>query len=197
MSDRESPKTSAERTLAGVGAILATSAPAVFVAAALAAGCSVEKPAGEAPPAIVLEDVTLRHYAADGTLRTGTATEVIVHREEGRLEGSNLRIDAPPTADLKRGGVRLEAATGKSDLKGEAATLAGGVTVTTGAGDHGATEAATWDAATETISGDTPVNAEGPGYRTRADGFAFRVPDQQLQLKGDVQIHTDPKEAKQ
>ena len=157
----------------------------------------MEKPAGEAPPAIVLEDVTLRHYAADGTLRTGTADQVIVHREEGRLEGSNLRIDAPPTAAQRRGWIRLEAARGSSDLKGAAATLEGGVTVATGAGDRGRTERATWDAATQTIAGDAPVDAEGPGYRVEADGFAFRVPDQQLQLRGDVQIHTQPTEAKQ
>ncbi len=172
------------RTFAGVGALLAS--------AAATAACGVEKPAGGKPPAIVLEDVTLRHYADDGTVRTGHAIEVTYFRKEGRLEGKSIVVDVPPTENLKRGGVRLTAAEGAGDLKGNDAKLFGGVTVRTGAGDYGTTEAADYDGATETIQGDTPIAVKGPGYTTDADGFSFAIPGQKLDLKGNVQIHTAP-----
>jgi len=189
MTVRTSPKTKNWRTLAGLGALLA--------GAASATGCAVEPPAGGQPPAIVLGDVTLRHYAADGTVRTGHADEVTYFRQQGRLEAGTLTVDAPPTDDLKRGGVLLEASKGAADLKGQGALLSGGVTVRTGAGDIGKTDEATWIGATETIRGDRPIEVEGPGYTTTADGFSFEVPGQKLALQGNVAIHQDPPEGGQ
>jgi LPS export ABC transporter protein LptC len=187
MTVRTSPKPSNRRTLAGLGVLLASALSA----------CGVEAPPGGKPPAIVLSDVTLRHYAADGTVRRGHAAEVTYYRQQGRLEGEHITVDAPPTDDLKRGGVQLAAGQGAADLKGKGARLFGGVTVRTGAGDVGRTEEAVWNGATEIIEGDRPIQVEGPGYRVDADGFAFAVPSQKLELRGDVRIHQEPQPAEE
>lgn len=187
MSDRATPKTAGKRTLAGVGALLAVGLSAPGLAA-----CTVEQPAGARPPAIVLEDVEVRHYAGDGTLRVGHAERVTYHRQAERLEAEALAVASPPTPDLRRGGLRLEAGRGEADLAGKAATLAGGVAVETGAGDRARTASARWNAAAGVLDGSERVEAEGPGYRASADGFSFHEPDQRLDLRGDVRIHTDP-----
>lgn len=179
-----SPNPQRWRTLAGLGAILAS--------ALAASACAVERPADGKPPAIVLDQVTLRHYAADGTVREGHASEVTYYRSRGRLEGTDIDVNAPPTADLKRGGVQLAAKEGEADLKGHGARLFDGVTVRTGEGDVGTTEEAFWNGTTSVISGEQPIDVKGPGYTTTADGFAFEVPRQKLELRGDVRIHQTP-----
>ncbi len=191
MSEPLRPKITKKRTLAGLGAILAS-----FAASGLLAACGVEKPEGGKPPAIVLDEVTLRHYAADGTVRVGQADEVIYDRKGGRLDAHSLSVDTPPTPGMKRGGAHLEAARGSADLKGKGASLEGGLTLRTGVGDFGSTEAATWDGTTETFEGDEPLEVQGPGYRASADGFRFQVPGQRLDLKGNVKIHTEPDTAR-
>lgn len=191
MTDRLPAKTLRWRTLAGVGAVLALSA-----VTAVGTGCEPAPRTDAAPPTIVLDDVTLRHYGKDGTLRVGRADEVTFRRDKGRLEGSSITIDVPPTAEMARGGSHLEAGTGSADLKGHKASVAGGVHVTTGLGDEGNTDAAEWDQATDTIVGEGAVHARGPGYAVDSNGFSFRVSDQRLELGSGVQILTQPEVAR-
>lgn len=158
----------------------------------LLAGCESEQAAGGPAPAIVLSSVTLRHYGKDGVERVGRAREVIFRRDSGQLEANDLSADIPPTEDVGRGGAHLEAGRGEADIKGQTARVEGGVTVITGEGDEGRTEAFTWEQANDVIVGDSPVVVFGPDYDMKADSFRFRVHDQKLELGGGVEFHSRP-----
>lgn len=158
--------------------------------APLLAGCEADQAEGGQAPAIVLSDVTLRHYTKDGVERIGRAREVVFSRDSGQLEARELSADVPPTDEMGRGGTHLEAARGEADIKGQTARLEGGVRVRTGEGDEGRTDALTWEQGNDIVLGDSPVRVVGPGYDLEADSFRFRVHDQKLELGGGVKFHS-------
>lgn len=174
------------RTLAGAGLLLASGL--------VLGACEPRQPpsGGGRPPTIVLDEVVLHHYAADGTVRVGRADEVTYDRREGRLTGRSIDVEAPESPKLRRGGVRLRAGTGVGELNGRGASVSGGVVVETGFGDRGRTAAASWNEEAQTLEGNEPVHAAGPGYELAARGFRYVLPTQQLELRGGVRIHSEP-----
>jgi len=164
----------------------------LFAALALApwaCACAppAERPAAR-PPAIQLTDVTLRHYSAGSEPRIVHAETVIYNRESAEIAAWTIAADVPPTEELGRGGVRLEAEEGKGDVHGQRAEAIGKLQVITGAGDRGETVGSVWDASTGFIEGSHPLAVRGPGYAVDANAYRFHVEDQTLQLDGGVHV---------
>lgn len=176
------------RTFGGAGAVLAS-------ALALSACEPPIEAKSPPPPAIVLSDVTLRHYPKAGEPRMAHADSVTFDRESAELHAETITADVPPAAGIGRGGARFEAPSGKGDIHGQRAEAYGKLQVETGVGDRGETVGAIWDAVEDTLSGATPVKVRGPGYRLDGKAFRFRVGDQRLELDGGVQAASRISEA--
>lgn len=167
--------------LGGAGAVLAS-----------ALGASACKPAEEAraprPPAIQLEEVTLRHYPMEGPPRVVRASDVTFNRESAEISAHAISARIPPTETLARGEIRLEAEEGRGDIHGNEAEAIGALKVETGAGDLGETVGSVWDSSTGLVQGDRPIRVRGPGYSVDGESYRFHVEDQQLSLERGVHV---------
>ncbi|AKU92236.1 hypothetical protein [Vulgatibacter incomptus] len=167
------------RSLGAAGVILASALGAM--------ACAPEsEPTSTRPPAILLWDVTVRHYETEGAPRVVHADEVSFDRENAQVFARTITADVPATPTLRRGGVHFTAESGEGDIHGERAEAFGPIEVTTGAGDRGQTVGSVWDSETGTISGAKPVQVHGPGYTVDSRSYSFRLDDQQLELEGGV-----------
>src|SRR4051812_38502200 len=170
------------RMVAAAGAVLA---------ALCGSGCEdLQTPPGQAPPAIQLRQVTLRHYGEDALLGIGHGQVVSYLRDSGQLDGRTLVMDLPPSDQVGRGGAQIKAATGSGDIRGQTALLTGGVSAVTAVGDHAVSEAALYQASTDTLSGTTPVQATSAGQEVAGDVWTFHVRERQVQLHGNVAVHS-------
>lgn len=128
----------------------------------------------------------MRHYPKIGPPRLAHAETVTFDRETAELQAEAISAEVPPTGEIGRGGARFAAPSGKGDIHGQRAEAFGRLVVETGAGDRGETVGAEWVAADDTLSGKSPVQVRGPGYRVDGESFRFRVGDQRLELEGGV-----------
>jgi hypothetical protein len=165
----------------------ATLAPAL-------AGCEDTETALQrgAPPAIVLSQVRLETYGPAGSTGVTTAREVTYRRDTGALSGDTVVTDLPPSESVGRGGVVLSAPRASGDMKKKVATAEGGVAAITGNGDAGHTAEAHYDGAAGTVSANTPVHVDGPGYSLDAGGYTFVVAESRLELQGGVIARSTP-----
>lgn len=170
-------------TFAGAGAALAS--PLV-----LGACQPPGEPTSPPPPAIVLSNVTLRHYPKDGAPRIAHATAVTFDRETAELHAEEITAQVPPAPGVGRGGAKMSAPSGKGDVHGKRAEAFGTLVVETGAGDKAETVGAVWDAEADLLSGESPLRVRGPGYSIDGETFRFHVGDQRLELNGGVNAGT-------
>src|SRR5712671_2514388 len=169
------------------------------VAAALLLGCG----ARTAPPPDVSDrsppaetpDLTLHQVAfarlSDGrVVARGTARELAYHRTAGgRLDGQSAVAALYPEAGTGYsmfGETLLTAPRVDGELGTRRGSATGGVTFRAARGDHGTTERLLWDGPSDRLSGDRPVEAQGPGYRVRSQGFSARADGSDVTLTGGV-----------
>jgi LPS export ABC transporter protein LptC len=159
------------RRLAAAGALLAA-VPA----------CEDLRPGPKVgPPAIELREVTLRQYDA-GLSGVGQAADVSYLRNSGQLRGHRLLVDVPASEDLGRGALQVTAASGEADVGGQTVALAGGVRVTTGAGDEAESATARYAAADDVLRSEDPLRARGPGYEVQGERWEAHVHERRLEL---------------
>ena len=119
----------------------------------------------------------------------GTAREMAYHRAGGRLDGRVAVATLSPetgTGYAMFGEVLLTAPQVGGDLGNKRGNASGGVTFRAARGDHGTTERVFWDGPADRLSGDRAVDAQGPGYAVRSQGFSARADGSDITLTGGV-----------
>ncbi len=164
-------------------------AAVVTVAGGLCACEWPEKAPKSAPPLIVLSDVRVAHYRADGTRSDATLARVEYRRDTGTFDATTLAARIPPGAGVGRGGIAVTAPTGLGELPRKAIHLTGGVVAVTLAGDRLETTGARWDGLADRVVTDGPIDATGPGYHLTANTLEGSPSDETLRLGGGVKVH--------
>jgi hypothetical protein len=168
-------------------------------AAALLLGCGgrnappIQQVSDHSPPAEA-PDLTLRDVAfarlSDGRVAArGTAREVAYRRAGGRLDGQVAVATLYPeqgTGYGMFGEVLLTAPTVEGEIVARHGGASGGVTFRAARGDRGTTERIFWDGPADRLSGDRAVDAQGPGYKVRSQGFSARADGSDVTLTGGV-----------
>ena len=168
-------------------------------AAALLLGCGARTAPSQdvsdrSPPAET-PDLTLHQVAfarlSDGrVVARGTARELAYHRTTGgRLEGQAVVATLQPgpgTGYAMFGETLLTAPRVEGDLGTRRGAASGGVTFRASRGDHGTTDRLRWEGPADRLSGDRPVEAQGPGYQVRSQGFSARADGSDVTLTGGV-----------
>jgi hypothetical protein len=119
----------------------------------------------------------------------GTARVLAYQRAGGRLDGRIAAASLYPesgTAPGMFGEVRLTAPQVDGDIGNKRGTASGGVTFHAARGDRGNTERVTWDGVADQLTGDRAVDAQGPGYVVRSQGFSARADGSDITLTGGV-----------
>ncbi len=166
-------------------------------AAALLLGCGAPAPLqdlSDHSPPLGAPDLTLHGVAfarlSDGRVAArGTAREVAYRRAGGRLDGRVAVASLYPEAGMGYamfGEVLLTAPRVDGDLGNKRGSASGGVTFRAARGDQGTTERLFWDGAADRLSGDRAVDAQGPGYAVRSQGFSARADGSDVTLTGGV-----------
>lgn len=153
-------------------------------------GCS--QPAAETgrSPAITLLGMTLRHYGEAGPPKVATAAQVTFDRDTGVIAAETVAVDLPPTEELTRGRIHIEAERGQGDIHGKGAVVEGAIEASTSAGDRATTVGSVWDGEGDLLLGDAPVRAEGPGYALSGDSYRYDAAAGTLALVGDVHFRS-------
>jgi hypothetical protein len=168
-------------------------------AAALLLGCgprtappqdvSDRSPPAETPD-LTLHQVAFARLSDGRVVARGTARELAYHRTAGgRLDGQSAVAALYPEAGTGYamfGETLLTAPRVEGDLGTRRGNATGGVTFRAARGDHGTTERLLWDGPSDRLSGDRPVEAQGPGYRVRSQGFSARADGSDVTLTGGV-----------
>ncbi|HWE25230.1 MAG TPA: hypothetical protein VG496_14920 [Myxococcales bacterium] len=138
---------------------------------------------------------------ADGRVTArGTATQLGYRRAGGRLDAllpSATLYPEPATGYALFGNVQLAAPRGEGDLTTKRGTATGGVKFSTARGDHGTTERILWDGLADQLSGDREVDAQGPGYSVRSQGFSAHADGRDITLTGGVSGTLQPDPARE
>jgi hypothetical protein len=119
----------------------------------------------------------------------GTARELAYYRAGGRLDGRVAVTTLYPevgTGYAIFGEVLLGAPRVEGDLGSKRGSASGGVSFRASRGDHGTTERVFWDGPADRLSGDRAVDARGPGYAVRSQGFSARADGSDVTLTGGV-----------
>jgi LPS export ABC transporter protein LptC len=164
-------------------------AAAVFAAGALSACEWPQKAPQSSPPLIVLSDVRVAHYRADGTRSDATLDRVEYRRDTGTFAAQALAARIPPGAGVGRGGIAVTAPEGRGELGKKSIHLQGGVVATTLAGDRLETIGARWDGIADRVVTDGPIDATGPGYHLTANTLEGSPSQENLRLGGGVKVH--------
>ena len=119
----------------------------------------------------------------------GTARVLAYQRASGRLDAriaasSLFPEEASPSGMF--GETRLTAPRVDGDLVNKRGSASGGVTFRTTRGDAGKTERVFWDGTADRLSGDRAVDAQGPGYAVKSQGFSARADGSDVTLTGGV-----------
>jgi len=137
-----------------------------------------------------LHQVAFARLSDGRVVARGTARVLAYHRTAGgRLDGQAAIAALQPepgTGYAMFGETLLTAPKVEGDLGGRRGTASGGVNFRAARGDHGTTERLLWDGPSDRLSGDRPVEAQGPGYRVRSQGFSARADGSDVTLTGGV-----------
>lgn len=148
-------------------------------------------------PDLTLHQVAFARLSDGRVVARGTARELAYHRiAGGRLDGQSAVAALYPgegTGYAMFGETRLTAPRVEGDLGARRGSATGGVTFRAARGDHGTTERLLWDGPSDRLSGDRPVEAQGPGYRVRSQGFSARADGSDVTLTGGVVGTLQPK----
>ena len=152
------------------------------------ADVSDHSPPAEAPD-LTLRDVAFARLSDGRVAARGTAREVVYGRAGGRLDGQVAVATLYPeqgTGYGMFGEVLLTAPTVEGDVGAKRGAASGGVTFRAARGDRGNTERIFWDGPADRLSGDRAVDAQGPGYQVRSQGFSARADGSDVTLTGGV-----------
>ena len=84
------------------------------------------------------------------------------------------------------GEVLLTAPVVEGETAARRGTASGGVKFRAARGDRGTTDRIFWDGPLDRLSGDRAVDAQGPGYSVRSQGFSARADGSDVTLTGGV-----------
>jgi len=167
-------------------------------AAALLLGCggrpapsldvSDRSPPPEAPD-LTLHEVAFARLSDGRVAARGTARVFAYQRAGGRLDAQVAAATLVPESSAGYGifgAVRLTAPQVDGDVGNKRGSASRGVTFQAARGDRGTTERVFWDGPADRLSGDRPVDASGPGYVVRSQGFSARADGSDVTLTGGV-----------
>jgi lipopolysaccharide export system protein LptC len=143
----------------------------------------------ENPPDLVLETVAFVRLSEGHVSSRGTAEGLTYRRSAGRLVASQATVRLPPRTGSELaalGMLHLSAPRVEADTAARAATGSQGVSFDSERGDRARTDRVLYDGAAERVTSDTPLFAQGPGYRVRSRGFVARSDGSDVTLGGGV-----------
>ncbi len=171
---------------------LVLSITSVLVAAFTGCADLIPKKAGddkELPPQVSLRDVRVLSWDADQLVATGRMKTLTYDRSSAHFEGSDVvflfpseRREGSELSDLE---LRAPRATG--NLTSKQADGFGGVLLRSSSGLRAVSDRAHLDGVGMVASGDTRVDAKGPGFDVTADGFRYDFTTEDLVFEGHVQ----------
>jgi hypothetical protein len=137
----------------------------------------------------VLETVTFVRLSDGRVSSRGTAGGLIYRRSAGSLLASQAAVRLPPRAGSELaalGTLHLSAPRIDADTAARKATGSEGVSFDSERGDRARTDRVFYDGAAQRVTSDTPLFAQGPGYRVRSRGFVARSDGSDVTLGGGV-----------
>ncbi len=152
---------------------------------ALLAGCSEAIPRKgstadeEIRPQVSMQGVRVLSWEGDQLVATGTMATLTYDRSSSNFEGADVVFRF---SDL---GLRAPRATG--NLSSKQADGIGGVLLRSSSGLRATTDRAHLDGVGLVASGDTRIDATGPGFDVTAEGFRYDIATETLVFEGDVQ----------
>ena len=152
------------------------------------ADVSDRSPPAEAPD-LTLHDVAFARLSDGRVAARGTAREMVYRRAGGRLDGRvavATLYPEPGTGYAMFGEVLLTAPAVEGETAARRGNASGGVTFHATRGDRGTTERIFWDGPQDRLSSDRAVDAQGPGYSVRSQGFTARADGSDVTLTGGV-----------
>ena len=136
-----------------------------------------------------MHEVAFARLSDGRVVARGTARELAYRRAGGRLDGQTAVATLYPgegTGYAMFGEVHVAAPRVDGDLGTRRGSASGGVRFQAARGDHGTTERIVWDGPADRLSGDRAVDAQGPGYAVRSQGFSARADGSDVALTGGV-----------
>jgi len=143
----------------------------------------------EGPADLVLQEVAFARLAEGQISARGVAEELTYRRSAGRLLASQVALRLPPrprSGLASLGRLHLSAPHVEAETALRRGVGSQGVQLDCDRGDRARTERVTYDGARDVVSSDTPLTAQGPGYRVRSRGFVARADGSEVQLLGGV-----------
>ena len=137
------------------------------------------------PPQVTLYGVRLHSWEGSELVTKGRAAKLTYDRASSNFDAYEALVQFPSRQNSNDAQIRAPRAQG--NLGARTADGSGGVTVRSGNGLSGKTEAAHFDGVGLVASGKTPVQVRGPGYSLDADGFTFYFATEELLFDGNVQ----------
>jgi hypothetical protein len=156
--------------------------------AVAARAAAAEQPVDEAAD-LTLQGVAFVRLSEGRVSSRGTAHEMTYRRATGRLLASQGTLQVVPRTGsglaalgtLHLTATRIDAETGARRGVGSQ-----GVRLDSERGDHARTERVTYDGPADRVASDSPLFAQGTGYRVRSRGFVARADGSEVKLIGGV-----------
>jgi hypothetical protein len=140
-------------------------------------------------PDLSLRTVAFARLSQGRMVARGTFDSVNYVRAGGWLDGSRgaaVLEPEPGTGFASFGALHVTAPRTTGHVSGQRATASGGVHFDAARGDVAMTERAEYDGAAGSLRIDTPVDAQGPGYRVHGNGLLARTDGSSIALLGGV-----------
>jgi hypothetical protein len=148
----------------------------------------------EGPADLILQEVAFARFSDGKISSRGTAEELSYRRSAGRLLAAQASLRLPPRAGSALsplGLLHLSAPTVEAETTARRGVGSRGVRLDSERGDRARTDRVSYEGARELVTSDTPLSAEGPGYRVRSRGFVARADGSEVQLLGGVSGRLD------
>ena len=143
----------------------------------------------ELPPQVSLRGVTVLSWEGDQLVATGRMTTLDYDRSSAKFEGSDVVFQFP--SERRKGSelsdLELRAPRATGNLSSKQADGFGGVLLRSSSGLRAVSDRAHIDGVGMVASGDTRVDATGPGFDVTADGFRYDFTTEDLVFEGNVQ----------
>lgn len=140
-------------------------------------------------PDLSLRGVAFARLSEGRVVARGTFESVGYVRPGGRLTA--LRGEAslepePGTPFASWGTVHVVAPSTTGELAAQRFTATGGVRMNAARGDSAVTERIRYDGTAGSVESDTPLDAQGPGYRLHGNGLLARTDGSSIAITGGV-----------
>jgi hypothetical protein len=148
----------------------------------------------EGPADLILQEVAFVRFSDGKVSSRGTAETLTYRRSAGRLLASQAVLRLPPRAGsalAPLGRLHLSAPTVEAETTARRGVGSHGVRLDSERGDRARTDRVSYDGARALVTSDSPLSAEGPGYRVRSRGFVARADGSEVLLVGGVSGRLD------